>query len=149
MSVAEEGGGAEMNSDIERLNNALADRYAIERELGSGGMATVYLAHDIRHERKVAVKVLRPEPARRAQPHTRSDARSHLALSSTTHAPPPSPPEPFLLCIVLGGTLGCQTNAHAKCTNGETQSWPKLPVEREPKPHVSERSGQDVGVDVE
>ncbi|MBI2402194.1 MAG: protein kinase [Gemmatimonadetes bacterium] len=42
---------------------ALADRYTLERELGQGGMATVYLAHDIRHDRKVAVKVLRPELA--------------------------------------------------------------------------------------
>jgi serine/threonine-protein kinase len=39
----------------------LADRYRIERELGAGGMATVYLAHDLRHDRKVALKVLRPE----------------------------------------------------------------------------------------
>src|SRR6476646_8475287 len=43
------------------LKDALADRYAIERELGAGGMATVYLAHDIRHDRPVAVKVLRDE----------------------------------------------------------------------------------------
>jgi Tol biopolymer transport system component/tRNA A-37 threonylcarbamoyl transferase component Bud32 len=42
---------------------ALADRYRIERELGQGGMATVYLAEDLRHRRKVAVKVLRPELA--------------------------------------------------------------------------------------
>jgi eukaryotic-like serine/threonine-protein kinase len=42
---------------------ALADRYRIERELGRGGMATVYLAHDLRHDRPVALKVLRPELA--------------------------------------------------------------------------------------
>ncbi len=48
---------------LERLKAALSDRYAIEREVGAGGMATVYLARDIRHERKVAVKVLRPELA--------------------------------------------------------------------------------------
>ena len=47
----------------DRLSAALADRYTIERELGAGGMATVYLAHDVRHDRKVAVKVLRPELA--------------------------------------------------------------------------------------
>jgi len=41
----------------------LADRYAIERELGQGGMATVYLAEDLKHHRKVALKVLRPELA--------------------------------------------------------------------------------------
>ncbi len=47
----------------DRLTAALADRYRIERELGQGGMATVYLAQDLRHDRKVAVKVLRPELA--------------------------------------------------------------------------------------
>jgi len=46
-----------------RLSAALADRYRIERELGAGGMATVYLAHDVKHNRKVALKVLRPELA--------------------------------------------------------------------------------------
>jgi serine/threonine-protein kinase len=48
-------------SVIDLLSATLADRYRIERELGSGGMATVYLAHDFKHHRKVAVKVLRPE----------------------------------------------------------------------------------------
>ena len=43
------------------LNAALAGRYTVEREIGAGGMATVYLAHDLRHDRKVALKVLRPE----------------------------------------------------------------------------------------
>ncbi|MCU0622048.1 MAG: protein kinase, partial [Gemmatimonadales bacterium] len=47
----------------ERLAAALADRYRLEREAGSGGMATVYLAEDLKHRRKVAVKVLRPELA--------------------------------------------------------------------------------------
>jgi TolB-like protein/Flp pilus assembly protein TadD/tRNA A-37 threonylcarbamoyl transferase component Bud32 len=48
---------------FDRLKNSLADRYALERELGAGGMATVYLAEDLKHHRKVAVKVLRPELA--------------------------------------------------------------------------------------
>ena len=52
-----------MNVPLDRLRSALADRYRIERELGQGGMATVYLAHDIRHDRKVALKVLKPELA--------------------------------------------------------------------------------------
>ena len=46
-----------------RLSNALADCYKIERELGSGGMAVGYLAEDLKHDRKVAAKVLRSEPA--------------------------------------------------------------------------------------
>jgi Tol biopolymer transport system component len=48
---------------LARLKSALADRYHIEHELGSGGMATVYLAEDVKHHRQVAVKVLRPELA--------------------------------------------------------------------------------------
>ena len=50
-------------TDTARLTTALADRYAIERELGAGGMATVYLARDLKHDRDVALKVLRPELA--------------------------------------------------------------------------------------
>jgi hypothetical protein len=45
----------------DRLASALADRYRIEREVGQGGMATVYLAQDLRHEREVAIKVLHPD----------------------------------------------------------------------------------------
>jgi serine/threonine-protein kinase len=52
-----------MNELLEKLRAALAADYAVEHELGSGGMAIVYLAHDIKHEREVAVKVLRPELA--------------------------------------------------------------------------------------
>ena len=52
-----------MTDPVARLNAALEGRYAIEAELGEGGMATVYLANDIKHGRKVALKVLKPEPA--------------------------------------------------------------------------------------
>ena len=52
-----------MADELERLKRALADRYRLERELGAGGMATVYLAHDIKHNRNVAIKVLKPELA--------------------------------------------------------------------------------------
>ncbi|HQR16767.1 MAG TPA: protein kinase [Gemmatimonadales bacterium] len=52
-----------MTISLDRLTIALADRYRLDRHLGQGGMATVYLAHDHRHDRLVAVKVLRPELA--------------------------------------------------------------------------------------
>ncbi|MCA2991655.1 protein kinase, partial [Gemmatimonas sp.] len=50
-----------MTDTQRRLTAALADRYRVERELGAGGMATVFLAHDLRHERDVAIKVLHPD----------------------------------------------------------------------------------------
>ncbi len=52
-----------MSDTLDRLKAALADKYAIQYEIGAGGMATVYLAEDLKHHRKVAVKVLRPELA--------------------------------------------------------------------------------------
>jgi serine/threonine protein kinase len=52
-----------MSDPAAGLNIALEGRYAIERELGEGGMATVYLADDLKHNRKVALKVLKPELA--------------------------------------------------------------------------------------
>jgi protein kinase-like protein len=48
---------------VGQLARSLVDRYRVERELGAGGMATVYLAHDLKHDRKVALKVLKPELA--------------------------------------------------------------------------------------
>ncbi len=50
-----------MSDAVTRLNAALSGRYRVERELGEGGMAMVYLADDLKHERKVALKVLKPE----------------------------------------------------------------------------------------
>ena len=52
-----------MPGTFDRILHAVADRYRVERELGAGGMAHVYLAYDLRHERQVALKVLRPEIA--------------------------------------------------------------------------------------
>ncbi len=59
-----------MDDRLNELKAALAGRYEIEKELGHGGMATVYLADDVRHQRKVAVKVLRPVLAGRRSPAT-------------------------------------------------------------------------------
>ncbi|MGH7634607.1 MAG: protein kinase domain-containing protein, partial [Gemmatimonadaceae bacterium] len=52
-----------MTERVDLLASALEGRYRIDREIGAGGMATVYAAHDIRHDRDVAIKVLRPEVA--------------------------------------------------------------------------------------
>src|SRR5437764_3899919 len=52
-----------MTTELLRLTSALGGRYAVERELGRGGMATVYLARDLKHDRPVAVKVLHPDLA--------------------------------------------------------------------------------------
>ncbi len=52
-----------MTEITQQLSSALADRYKIESHVGEGGMATVYHAHDMKHDRKVALKVLRPELA--------------------------------------------------------------------------------------
>ena len=50
-----------MSSTLERLTAALSNRYRLEREIGAGGMATVYLAQDLKHDREVAIKVLHPD----------------------------------------------------------------------------------------
>lgn len=52
-----------MSDVITRLSAALESRYRVGRQIGVGGMATVYLAHDLRHERDVAIKVLHPDLA--------------------------------------------------------------------------------------
>src|SRR5512143_2310891 len=59
-SAGGDAAGEPDNDTLAALGAALAGRYEIERELGRGGMATVYLARDVRHERRVALKVLNP-----------------------------------------------------------------------------------------
>ena len=76
-----------MPDSLARLQAALADRYRIERELGRGGMATVYLAQDLRHDRQVALKVLHAGARRRRSAPSGSSARS----DSRPAAAPPHP----------------------------------------------------------
>jgi serine/threonine-protein kinase len=57
-----------MNDPFDRLEAALADRYSLEREIGQGGMATVFLARDLKHRRPVAIKVLDPDVASEVGP---------------------------------------------------------------------------------
>ncbi len=71
-----------MTDTLDRLKTALADRYAIEREIGAGGMATVYLAHDLKHDRQVALNVLRPESLFNGGHHETARCR-------VTRRPPP------------------------------------------------------------
>jgi eukaryotic-like serine/threonine-protein kinase len=93
-----------------RLSTALADRYRLERELGRGGMATVYLAQDLKHDRQVAVKVLRPELAatigtERFLSEIRTTARLNhphiLALYDSGEANAEGPGNPAFLYYVM------------------------------------------------
>ena len=69
---------------VTRLQGALADRYAIEREVGRGGMATVYLAEDLRHHRQVALKVFKPELAAALGPER---FLKEIAVTAQLHHP--------------------------------------------------------------
>jgi serine/threonine protein kinase len=82
------------------LAHALRDRYLLERELGHGGMATVYLAHDLRHDRRVALKVLRPELAAvLGAERFLNEVRVDLLMDAELSAAPRPVPSP------LGGSV--------------------------------------------
>ena len=78
-----------MSETLPRLNAALEGRYEVERELGAGGMATVYLATDLRHQRQVALKVLSPaiSPTPRAVHRFQREARAAGRLQHTNIVP--------------------------------------------------------------
>ena len=83
-----------MTSPTERLNTALAGRYRIERHLGEGGMASVYLCDDIKHDRKVALKLLKPELAAVLAPSglcRRSRPRRPCSIRTLRASPPSCP----------------------------------------------------------
>jgi len=108
----------------ERLSSALADRYAIERELGQGGMATVYLATDLRHQRSVALKVLRPELATALGPER--FVREIETTARLTH--------PHILPLLDSGEAGGMLYYTMPYVEGESlrdrlTREPQLPVE--------------------
>ena len=72
-----------MTDTAAQLADALRGRYVVERELGRGGMATVFLAHDLKHDRPVALKVLLPELAATVGPE-RFEREIKLAAASST-----------------------------------------------------------------
>lgn len=78
-----------MNPSLERLRSAVANSYTIDRELGSGGMATVYLAQDGKHERLVALKVLHPDLAATLGPERFLRNQARGAAESSTHPAAP------------------------------------------------------------
>src|SRR5687768_2318303 len=81
---------------LERLKAALADRYTLDRELGRGGMATVWLAHDLKHDRPVALKVMRPELAATLGP---ARCLREIRLCARLQ-------NPHILAVLDSGTVG-------------------------------------------
>lgn len=104
-----------MSTDRARLTAALRDRYRVERELGAGGMATVYLAEDLKHHRKVAIKVLKPELATALGPE-RFVREIGIAAKLTPTYPDTdrlgrSPRLPLLRHAVRGRGVRCATGS--------------------------------------
>ena len=117
-------------SDVDRLSAALADRYRIERELGAGGMATVYLAQDLKHDRQVAVKVLRPELAGRGDIWTWDLAArrfARLTFDSLGIHPVWSPDGRYIYYSRLQGGLGAigRVRADGSAPAESLLAWPR------------------------
>lgn len=103
-----------MPNQLDRLTQALADRYRLERELGSGGMATVHLAQDLKHCRQVAIKVLRPELA--AALGTERFVREIEIAASLTH--------PHILPLFDSGEAGASSTTSCPTERDVTAKLP-------------------------
>jgi serine/threonine-protein kinase len=97
-------------SPLARLRAALAGRYTLERELGRGGMATVWLARDLKHDRAVAIKVLRPEVAQALGPER---FLQEIELTARLH-------HPRLLPLLESGEAAGQLFYVMPCVAGES-----------------------------
>ena len=100
---------------VEKLRTALADRYRIERELGRGGMATVYLAEDLKHHRQVAIKVLDPEVAAAIGPER--FLREIETVARLTH-PHILPLLRLRAARTACSTTSCRTSRASRCATG-------------------------------
>ncbi len=98
-----------MTDTFERLKTAVADRYTIEREIGAGGMATVYLARDLKHERQVAIKVLRPELAASLGPDR---FLQEIRIAANLH-------HPHIMPLFDSGRAVGRTGGQAEGSSGE------------------------------
>jgi serine/threonine protein kinase len=120
---------------IDRLTTALADRYRIERELGQGGMATVYLAEDVRHRRKVALKVLHPElsavlgPERFLKEIELTASLQHPHILPLFDSGSADGQLFYVMPFVDGETLRTRSSASASCPSARrSASPPKWPT---------------------
>jgi serine/threonine-protein kinase len=112
-----------MSDARQRLTAALADRYRVERELGAGGMATVYLAHDLRHHREVAIKVLHEDLG--AALGTERFLREIQAVARLTH--------PHILPLFDSGQAGgvlfyVMPHIRGRTLRHRLDAMPRLPV---------------------
>ncbi len=109
-----------------RLASALADRYRIERELGPGEMATVYLAEDLKHKRKVALKVLKPELAAVLHAMTTIAQRLSSALADRYRLEASLAPARRLIDLAAWPQApDCGSRAGAAQAGSRLKSWPQ------------------------
>ena len=120
---------------FDRLSVAVAHRYRLERELGQGGMATVFLAHDLKYEREVAVKVLRPDLAAEV-------GASAVPARDPDRRPAASPAHPAAVRLGPGRRPGVLRHAVHRGRIAPTASRPRAPASRRRRASDRARGGR-------